>query len=708
MSKNKKLIRNVGIVVVLLALITGIVLWNLPTDAEQKILFTADFNKGNDGFGNSVYTGQVSEFSWEQDGGIDDSGCLKIESHQDNDARHVIELDVLPETHYRISAWIRTENVPEVSSAVGGNISVLNTFHKAGNLCGTQDWTKVDLYGVTDTDQSTIKVCLRLGFYSGVNTGTVWFDNVEVEQLAEKPTGVQVVPFKNAMSNSSSSSLGGYEQESVYWDVMKVGGLIVTLAAVIFMVMYRYGKREDDLVQGALSEKKGLSLPVSIGILIALGLIVRLILSVTAPQCSIDVGLFKYWGQQCVEDGIPSFYANAEQYSLDYPPLYIYFLWFNTLLAQALNLVGTVGYTLLIKLPSMLADCVIAFLLYKMCDKRMNRKWILFIVSIWLFNPMVLLDSAAWGQVESLQALPIVIMLYCILKKRLVPASVALAFAVILKPQGIFLIPILGFAWLHRLIRDREMSVARKFGSMFGCVGAFVGTITVVALPFGILQKPNFFSWLVNLYVGTANGYKGATVNSYNFYYLLGENWTNDSEPWLLGWSFFQWGMLFIVVICLLAGALYLFGKMDQGSPFLIASMLVYAVTMFGPRMHERYFFPCIILLLVAAIYANNRLLLWLYAGISAVNFLSVLSVMMGLEAGGLLKDAGAPSSIYGWYYWAGEALHRQWIAGFNLLFCIILVIITICYVAGNAWLRSEQNRIWKLEDEYEEISMFE
>ncbi len=707
MKKQGKIIRNIGIAICLLALVIGALLLNLPKKVEQKVLFAADFNQGNNGFGNQAYTDGTSVFSWEPAEGIDNSGCLKIVSNQDNDARHTLNLEVLPETYYRISAWIRTEDVSQGDSVVGGNISVLSTFYKAGNICDTQDWTKVDLYGVTGEGQTSLTVCLRLGFYSAINTGTVWFDNVEVEQLAKKPTGVEIVPFKNGMTNSGSS-LGGYAQESVYWDTMKIGGLIVTLAVAVFAVMYRYGKRADQLDITTSKPRTGLSLSTRIGLLVALGLVLRLILSVTAPQCSIDVGLFKYWGQRCVADGIPSFYTHAEQYNLDYPPLYIYFLWFNTLIAQLLGLIGTAGHTLLIKLPSMLADCVIAFLIYKKCDKRMNPKWTLFIVAAWMFNPMVLLDSAAWGQVESLQALPIVLMLYFILQKRLVPASVALAFAVILKPQGIFLVPILGFAWLRQLIFDKGKSPLRHLACMFGCLGAFLGAVVAVALPFGIFQKPNFFSWLIRLYIGTANGYKGATVNSYNFYYLLGENWTDDSAPWLFGLTFFQWGMIFIVLVCLLAGTLYLLGKMEDGSPLLIASMLVYAVTMFGPRMHERYFFPCIILLLIAAVCANNKLMLWLYGGISGVNFLSVLSVMMGLETGGSLQESGAPVSVYGWYYWAGEAAHRQWIAGFNLLFCMLLIIITICYVAGNKWLRSEQNRIWKLEDTYEEISLFQ
>ncbi len=692
-----KFIRNFCLMAILLAV--GLTAWHQPTPAEQKMMLSWDFSQGSGDFYTQEYTTYGSQFTLESEGGLANSACARIDSESENDARFVLNLDVLPDTYYRISAWVRTEGVP-ADDGVGGNLSILNTRHYEGNLQGDQDWTQVTLYGFTGEDQTALSVCLRLGFYGGVTSGTVWFDNVEIEQLSARPAGVPVVAFQDTMSNQS------YQEENTYWDAMKIGGLLMVAVALIFAVMYRYGTLRDRQLLGPT--KGGLSLPACIFLMITLGLILRLILSVTAPQCSIDVGLFKYWGQMCVRDGISDFYTNAQAYSLDYPPLYIYFLWFNTVLAKGLGIVSTAGYTLLIKLPSILADCGIAFLLYRLCDRRMRKNWVILIVAAWLFNPMVILDSAAWGQVDSLLTLFLCLMLYFIVRKRMVLAAVFLGLAIILKPQGIFLIPILGFAWLQNFIRDRETGKLRQIGQMFACIGACAGTIVAVALPFGIRQKPHFFSWIVNLYIGTANGYKGATVNAYNFYYLLGENWTGDDTPWLFGLTFFQWGMLLIVVICLLIGALYLFGKMKPGTPFLLAATLVYAVTMFGPRMHERYFFPCLAFLLIAAVYANNKMMLWLYGGISAVNFLSVFSIMMGLEVGNQLKEAGASQAVYGWYYWAGDAVHRDCIAGGNLFLCLTLVTVTVIYAFRRQAIFPKGDEIWQLEEDlYEEISLF-
>ena len=426
---------------------------------------------------------------------------------------------------------------------------------------------------------------------------------------------------------------------------------------------------------------KGFNTGAAVLTVLIVGLIIRLIASVTAPQCSIDVNLFQSWGKHIVADGIPNFYANAEAYSLDYPPLYMYFLWFTTLLAKWFGLTGTAGHDMLTKLPSILADIAIGWILYKMTEKKLSKNWSIFFVALWVMNPLSMLDSAAWGQVDSILALLCLLMVWFITKDKYILASVMFGLAVILKPQGIFMLPIIGFALIRRLTRNKEVPKGRTLMLILKCILVALGTILVVALPFGIKMKPNFFEWLINLYIGTANGYKGATVNSYNFYYVLKQNWTNDSTKFIFGMSYFTFGMIMIVVSCLIVWVLYQFTKReDKAMPFLLSATLVYMVTMFGPRMHERYFFPCAVLLLAAVLYSNNKILLWIYAVLTGVNFMSVLSVMLGLEIGGQLKNAGASQDLYGSFYWAAQEPHRRIIAIINLICCVALLTAAVLY----------------------------
>ena len=709
--------------------------------AQDKVLFEWDFSKGTGEFSTEGYYADRSQFEIVPEG-PDGSNCARITSLESNDARFRIVIQTRPNTYYKVTAKVRTAGVESPGKAAGANISALYSYEFKGGFVGDNDWTDVTVYGRTSAGQTEAGICFRLGFYSCDTTGTAWFDDIKIEQIAKLPQGATAISFEQSMINNNSGSSGATtvsqrELVNQYYDGIKIGLLIVILTFLFFAVMYRYGVLRDkerrmgidprkimlvpieyedgDGVQYDENETrsmpdtsgpdagivipaaqepekpfrplfrtvavgyKGISTGAAVVMILVLGLIFRLIASVTAPQCSIDVNLFQSWGKHIVADGIPNFYANASAYSLDYPPLYMYFLWFNTLLAKWFGLTGTAGHVMLTKLPSILADIAIGWVIYKMADKKISKNWIIFFIALWVMNPLSMLDSAAWGQVDSILALLCLLMVWFISKDKYIIASVMFGLAVILKPQGIFMLPIIGFALLRRLFKNKEVPKARTLILILQCILVAAGTIIVVALPFGVKMSPNFFEWLVRLYIGTANGYKGATVNSYNFYYVLKQNWTTDSNTFIFGMSYFTFGMIMIVVSCVIVWVLYQFTKReDRLMPFLLSATLVYMVTMFGPRMHERYFFPCAVLLLAAVLYSNNKILLWIYAVLTGVNFMSVLSVMLGLEIGGELKNAGASQDLYGKFYWAAQEPHRRIIAILNLVCCIALLVVAV------------------------------
>lgn len=650
-----------------------------------KKLLEWDFSEGMGDFSTDGYYADRTSFEIVPEG-PDGSNCAKIVSGDANDARFKIAIATVPNTYYKVTAKVKTIDVVSAGKAAGANISALYSYDYKGDLVGDNDWTDLTVYGRTASGQNEAVICFRLGFYSCDTSGTAWFDDITVEQLSSLPAGASAISFEQSMlggsggKTSSATTASQRDLVNQYYDGIKIGLIIVGAAFLFFAVMYRYGVSREKYKTG--SENKGVKTLTAVIVLLTAGLILRLVASVTLPQCSIDVGLFQSWGRHIVADGIPNFYANAQAYSLDYPPLYMYFLWFNTLLAKWFGLLGTAGHTMLTKLPSIIADIAIGWVLYKMAEKKFSKNWTVFFAALWVMNPISLLDSAAWGQVDSILALLCLLMVWFIIKDKYITASVMLGLAVILKPQGIFMVPIMGFALLRRLFKNKDIPKTRTLLTMLRCVLVAAGTVILVALPFGVKMKPNFIEWLFNLYVGTANGYKGATVNSYNFYYVLRQNWTPDSQTFIFGMSYFTFGMIMIVVSCLAVWALYQFGKREEKAmPFLLSATLIYLVTMFGPRMHERYFFPCALLLLAAVIYSNNKILLWIYGVLTGVNFMSVLSVMLGLEIGGQLKNAGADSDLYGAFYWAAQEPHRQITAWLNLICCIALAAAAVLIV---------------------------
>ncbi len=106
---------------------------------------------------------------------------LLIESTDGADVGWQAAVGVEPRATYRLSGWIKTENV-EPKGGKGALLNLHNlqpTATKA--LTGTSDWTRVEVVFDAD-DHDTIQVnCLFGGW--GMATGKAWFDDLELVQI---------------------------------------------------------------------------------------------------------------------------------------------------------------------------------------------------------------------------------------------------------------------------------------------------------------------------------------------------------------------------------------------------------------------------------------------------------------------------------------------------------------------------------------------
>jgi len=92
---------------------------------------------------------------------------------------------VRPYSKYRLSAWIKTENV-QVGTGSGAllNIHNMQPPQKTNAVTGTSDWTPVELTFDTNGYDAVQVNCLLGGW--GRSTGTAWFDDVKLELLSTR------------------------------------------------------------------------------------------------------------------------------------------------------------------------------------------------------------------------------------------------------------------------------------------------------------------------------------------------------------------------------------------------------------------------------------------------------------------------------------------------------------------------------------------
>lgn len=354
----------------------------------------------------------------------------------------------------------------------------------------------------------------------------------------------------------------------------------------------------------------------SMGLLMSAALLVRLALAATTHGYAADIGTFSAWAGHAAE-GLTSFYSPG--YFADYPPGYIYVLWLVGKLRLLLSLdFNTPPFLVLLKLPAILADILTIWIIYRFAQRHLHGTTAVTLAALFAFNPAVLLDSAVWGQVDSI--LTIFILLGVILLENH-PAGAAVSFvaALLIKPQALIFapLPILWFA-VRFLHRERHTGA-----DLLQFTGAALLTFCLIIFPFAVNEDPG---WILAKYGGTLASYPYATFNAFNLFALTGGNLMSTAER-LLFLPYAVWGNIFIVLIVLFTTAIAVRGK-DPSRIWYISLFLSAAVFVLSAKMHERYLFPALVLALAYYIATRDHWVLLLYAGFSLTQFFNVAEVL--------------------------------------------------------------------------------
>lgn len=583
--------------------------------AEGNIIQNGGFEEGADGMPSGW---SANMWQWEE--GISyltvegeaysGAQCVLVENADVNDARFEQRVQVEPDTLYRITCMAKAEGCDPSESGV--SISVADTFESSSYLYDTQgQWQQLTLYGRTGSDQHELTLMARVGGYGSLNAGKGWFDDFEMVRVEEAPVGAYVADFA---TNPPSGEVDSGEEE------VAVGGytpLIVMVAMAFLAVSAAFLVRAG---QSPLRlEKKEKYVKRSLLLLLTVAFIGRLALALTIRGYGVDMSCFEGWASRMVETGPVGFYA--EDSFCDYPPGYLYVLWLIGGLIQLMGIPYDGPFTwLMIKLVPMLMDMGCAYLIYKMCRRSLGENGAALLSLFYALNPAVLINSAAWGQIDAVLTILLALSMVEAVKGRWLRSLPLYALAVLVKPQALMFGPIGLFAVIMELVRSRDRAqLAKRLGL---AALAALGVLVLVPLPFLVGQEPWY---LFELYKGTLSSYPYVTINTLNAYVLFDLNWASLSEYPLLSYL----GVLMYVLAFGYGFFLYVRSK-DRRKLFVVCAVVLYLIFSFGIKMHERYIYPALVLLALAyGVDRDKRLL----ASLIALSFTQFINVALVLQA---------------------------------------------------------------------------
>ena len=596
-----------------------------------------------------------------------------------NDARYAQKAAVRPESLYRFSAMVKAENVEE---GRGANLSVEGLYVFSESVYDTDgEWQYVEWYGETGEDQTSVTVFVRLGGYSGESTGQAWFDDVRLEEVDAVPgdeTAALWYSQKSISVYGEDENDAGNGAASPAWPRLILLFLLYAGSAVAVLQQLR--KRENR--PGRVPDPDGGRTLFAAGLVLAF--LLRLALSWFVTGYMVDVNCFLSWGDTMASVGPVDFYPATS--FCDYPPAYTYILGLNALIRRAIPGIGDGATRLVFRFFPCLCDilaCLVLDAFIARREKGISGKLRRGALLLLAFHPASILNSAAWGQMDSVLALLLLLVAVWAMEGRWQLSLPCYMLAVLVKPQALML----GFLGLAAVLRAwfREKESRRR---ILTGAGFSLAVLLAVVVPF--TPKQDLF-WIVRQYQETLGSYPYATVNTANFYYLFDGNWDGIAnaadiraaltlavlsagyaaffylrtrKKWKNAWVEASLSVLFSFwfLYCALAGASWAAaGTGAMAFSFLIVlslflrkkdisflpwfgGLLFMLLYVFGVKMHERYVLPAFVLLALSCGVLRDRRLLTVFLGMTLTAFLNegiVLdnSIRLGSSMGHLNAD---------------------------------------------------------------------
>jgi Gpi18-like mannosyltransferase len=281
----------------------------------------------------------------------------------------------------------------------------------------------------------------------------------------------------------------------------------------------------------------------------------------------------KPWYNAIQSEGFAAFATSFSNYN----PPYLYLLYMIVRFLPDLPIVAAV------KIPALTADFICAYIAYRIVRLKfpLNETLPFLAGMAVLFAPTMVLNSAFWGQADSLYTAGVLACMFFLMSERPAMALLAFGIALAFKLQAVFFTPVL-------------LALAMKGNIPWKSLLLVPLVLLLALLPSWLAGRP--VAELLNVYVSQASQYESITMNAASAY------------AWLPGAKqvfneFYGPGLI------MGAAAAFMWFSVLYRSPRKISGPLLVEVALaaflivpfFLPKMHERYFYAADVLSIVFA-----------------------------------------------------------------------------------------------------------
>lgn len=343
------------------------------------------------------------------------------------------------------------------------------------------------------------------------------------------------------------------------------------------------------------------------------GLVIRL--SIIFYDYSWDVNNHMVWAKDFIARGSQYFYETQSSnvfanLTPNYPPLAIFifvlmrlinpvihdiYWWLNLHISFIpSNLIffleKTVFLAALMKIPAILVDLLMAYLVYLFAKKMTskNKKNQIIAAGFILFNPVFIFNSALWGQIDSIPIFFVLLSIYFLIyTKRDIVSSILFVLALLVKPTALIFLPVYIFFFI------------KKFGVNKSIINLLITFIIFSGFFIPYATGKNIFIYSLETYFNkilAAQSLPYATNGAFNFWTLV----TGAKSVVDLPYRFFGYVTVGTINIFIILGLIK--SKKISEDFFMALFLGAFAAFLFLTKMHERYSLLPLVFLLIFSI----------------------------------------------------------------------------------------------------------
>ncbi len=283
------------------------------------------------------------------------------------------------------------------------------------------------------------------------------------------------------------------------------------------------------------------------------------------------------------------------------PWFYNFVVWFQN--SKYVDTPFSWGNLISMKLIVIVADIILAWIIYKIVKSKTSQKIALLITAVYLFSPFTWYESAIWGQNDQLGLIFLIFSFYLLTKdKYSIFSTIALFISIFLKPTGLIFIPL----FLIFSFKDQKRFLGMIYGGLIDIILYFIFV--------KFTSSNNIVLFSQNLYKQMfIKGELWTWVNTFNFWRFATPYLTDCTNKFLL-LSYQVWGYLIYFAFHIYIAKK--FKNKDWIDSLKALFIISFAGWMFLVTMHERYLFTAVVIGLILSSWNPKMFKFWIVLSI--------------------------------------------------------------------------------------------